>query len=32
LESILKSESKIDMDYWVDKAVEDAEWIRIEAE
>lgn len=32
LESVLKSESRIDMDYWVNKAIEDTEWIRIEAE
>ena len=32
LENILKSESKLDMDYWVNKALEDTEWIRIEAE
>ena len=32
LENIEKSESRLDMDYWVNKALEDTEWIRIEAE
>ncbi|MGM9551292.1 MAG: tRNA uracil 4-sulfurtransferase ThiI [Clostridia bacterium] len=32
LENILKSESRLDMDYWVEKALNDTEWIRIEAE
>ncbi len=32
LESVMKSESKIDMDYWVNKAFEETEWIRIEPE
>lgn len=30
LESVMNSESMIDMDYWVNKAVDEAEWIRIE--
>ncbi|MCD8049407.1 MAG: tRNA 4-thiouridine(8) synthase ThiI [Clostridia bacterium] len=32
IESVLKSEGKIDMEYWVNKAVEETEWMRIEAE
>lgn len=32
LENVLKSEEKIDMDYWVNKALEDTQWIRIEAD
>lgn len=32
LENILKSEEKLDMDYWVEKALNETEWIRIEAE
>ncbi len=32
LENIKKSEEKLDMEYWVNKALEDTEWIRIEAE
>lgn len=32
LENILKSEGRLDMDYWVEKALSETEWVRIEAE
>ena len=32
LEKIMESQSKIDMEYWVNKAVEETDWVLIEPE